>query len=96
MNEFLNSFEVLPQSEFPYVDSDVILNHMFDVINRQVFNSNLDGIQLEWCDKSSSHAIVTYEVRTMSTRQTYIRCSKTLFRNRSRQQFVEAILVKKP
>ncbi|XP_037033436.1 uncharacterized protein LOC119072352 [Bradysia coprophila] len=92
MKDFLNSSEMLPQSEFPYVGSDDILNHLFDVINRQVFNANLDGIKLEWCDTLSSRAIIAYEQSTYATRQTYIRCSKAWFRNRNRQQFVEAIL----
>lgn len=93
MTKFLNSREMLPQSQFPFVGSDEILNGLFDVINRQVFNANLNGIKLEWCDKLKSRAVIAYELITNTTTQTYIRCSKTWFENRNRQHFVEALLV---
>lgn len=93
MRDFLNSREVLPQSESPFVGSNEILAGVFDVINRQVFNANFDGIQLEWCDRLKSRACISYEQITYSTKQTYLRCSKAWFKNRNRQHFVEAILV---
>lgn len=89
----MNSREIFPEAKFPFVGSDEILNSVFDGIDRQVFNANLDGIKLEWCDKLKSRAVIAYERSTYSTKQTYIRCSKTWFKNRNRKQFVEAILV---
>lgn len=93
MRQFLNCREILPQSKVPFVGSNEILEGLFDVINRQVFNANFDGMKLEWCDKLRSRAVIAYEQTTYSTKQTYIRCSKTWFKNRNRQHFVEAVLV---
>ncbi len=93
MEAFLNSREILPQNEFPFAGSDEILKGVFELINRQVFNANLDGVKLEWCEKLKTRAVIAYEQRTHSNNQTYIRCSKAWFENRNRQQFVEAVLV---
>lgn len=82
-----------PQAVFPFVGSDEILKSVFDAIDRQVFNGNLNGIKLEWCDELKSRAIIAYEQSTFSTKQTYIRCSKAWFNHRNRKQFVEAVLV---
>lgn len=93
MKEFLNCREILPQTKYAFVGSDTILNGLFDVMNRQVFNANLDGMKLEWCDKLKSRGVIAYEQTTYSTKQTFIRCSKAWFKNRNRQHFVEALLV---
>lgn len=92
MRKFLDDRVVLPEAQFPFVGSYTILNGLFDVINMQVFNSNLDGVRLEWCDKLRSRAVIAYEQITSSTKQTFIRCSKDWFKNRSRRRFVEALL----
>lgn len=89
----INSRAILPEAEFPFVGSDEILKVVFDAINQQVFNGNLNGIKLEWCDKLKSRAVIAYEQTTYSTKHTYIRCSKSWFKNRNRKQFVEAVLV---
>ncbi|XP_031625882.1 uncharacterized protein LOC116342417 [Contarinia nasturtii] len=39
-----------------------------------------------------SRALVTYRQYTLTTRQTFIRCSEFWFKNRTRKQFMEAVL----
>lgn len=76
-----------------FVGSDAILSSVFDAIDQNVFNCNLDGTKLEWCDKLKSRAAVSYQQQTYSTRQTYIRCSKEWLKNCTRKQFMETVLV---
>lgn len=71
-----------------------ILTSVYDAIDQNVFNCNLDGIKLEWCDKLKSQVAITYQQSTYTKNQVYIRCSKQWLKNCTRKQFVEAILVK--
>lgn len=77
-----------------FVGSVPILTSIFDAIDQHIFNCNLDGVKLEWCDEMKSRAAVSYEQRTYSNKQIYIRFSKVWFGNRTRKQFVEAVLVR--
>lgn len=70
-----------------------ILTAVFESIDQNIFNCNLDGVKLEWCDVLKSCAAVSYEQRTYAAKQTYIRFSKAWFKNRTRMDFVEAVLV---
>lgn len=79
---------------FDFIGSSSILSSVFDAIDQNVFNCNLDGIKLEWCDKLESRAAVTYQQATYAKKQVYIRCSKQWLQNCTRKQFMEAILVK--
>lgn len=71
-----------------------ILTAVFEAIDQNIFNCNLSGVKLEWCDSLKSRAAVTYEQRTHAAKQTYMRFSKAWFKNRTRKNFVEAILVR--
>ncbi|XP_055313051.1 uncharacterized protein LOC129574707 [Sitodiplosis mosellana] len=75
-----------------FVSSDGMLQSIFDAIDQKIFNCNLDGIKMEWCDKLKSRAAVTYEKTSYSSKQIFIRCSKLWFKHRTRKQLVEAIL----
>lgn len=71
-----------------------ILKAVFESIDQHIFNCNLDGVQLEWCDELKTRAAISYEQRTIAAKQTYICFSKSWFKNRSRKDFVEAVLVR--
>lgn len=70
-----------------------ILTAVFESIDQYIFNCNLNGVKVEWCDELKSQAAISYEQRTFATKQTYIRFSKAWFKNRTRKNFVEAVLV---
>lgn len=75
------------------IGSTSYLNAVFDAIDQNVFNCNLDGVKLEWCDMLKSRAALTYQQATMAKKQVYIRCSKTYLKGYTRKRFVEVILV---
>lgn len=91
--DYSDNLPVKKSPEPTFVGSNVILSSIFDAIDQNVFNCNLDGTQLEWCDKLKSRAAVTYQQHTYSTRRTYIRCSKAWIKNCTRKQFMEIVLV---
>lgn len=71
-----------------------ILTAVFETIDQNFFNGNLEGVKLEWCDELKSRAAIGYEQRTYAATQRYIRFSKAWFKNRTRKNFVEAVLVR--
>lgn len=84
----------LPKVEERLVGSAFTLKAVFDAIDQNIFNCNLDGVKLEWCDKLKSRAAVTYQQNTFASKQVYIRCSKPYLKEYRRKQFVEVILVR--
>lgn len=82
------------RDESAYKFSTAVLSAIFDAIDQNVFNCNLDGIKLEWCDKLESRAAVTYQESTYTKKQVYIRCSKQWLEKCSRKQLIEVILVR--
>lgn len=90
---YARSYRV-PQADAPLIGSTSILNAVFDAIDQNVFNCNLDGVKLEWCETLKSRAALTYQQNTFANKQVYIRCSKPYMKDYRRKQFVEVILVR--
>lgn len=77
-----------------FIDSNPITNSVFDALDQNIFNCNLDGLKLEWCDTLKSRAAITYQQNTFANKQVYIRCSKPILKDYTHKQFMEVILVK--
>ncbi|XP_055317136.1 uncharacterized protein LOC129576301 [Sitodiplosis mosellana] len=81
-----------PKAESRLIGSTSILSAVFDAIDQNIFNCNLDGVKLEWCETLKSRAAVTYQQNTFANKQVYIRCSKPYLKDYRRKQFMEVIL----
>lgn len=90
--QFFFFFEL--KTKINFIGSIPILTAVFESIDKHIFNCNMDGVKLEWCDDLKSRAAVSYEQRSYAVKQTYIRFSKAWFKNRTRKNFVEAVLVR--
>lgn len=84
----------VPKADTRHIGSMSILNAVFDAIDQNIFNCNLDGVKLEWCETLKSRAAVTYQQNTFANKQVYIRCSKSYMKDYRRKQFMEVILVR--
>ncbi|XP_031632713.1 uncharacterized protein LOC116346675 [Contarinia nasturtii] len=79
-------------TESTFIGSTSTLKAVYDAIDQNIFNCNLDGVQVEWCDTLKSRAAFLYEQVTFTKRQLYMRCSKIWMKNYTRKQFIEVIL----
>lgn len=80
-------------AKMPFVGSHLILKAVFDAIDRNIFNCNLKGVELEWCENLESRSIFTYQQVTFTKSQVYMRCSEQWMKHYTRKQFIEAVMV---
>lgn len=90
---YARSYRV-PKADNRLIGSISILTAVFDAIDQNIFNCNLDGVKLEWCETLKSRAAVTYQQNTFANKQVYIRCSKSYMKDFRRNQFMEVVLVR--
>lgn len=70
-----------------------MLNVVYQSIDQKIFNCNLNDVKVRWCDELTSRAAVSYQLSSIAAKQTYMRFSKTWFKDRPLENFVQAVLV---
>lgn len=77
-----------------FIASDIAVMSLFDLLNKNLFESALDGITLKWLNGLKTRTAVGVTAKLGFRTKTFICLSRTLLEKCTHKQLVESLLVR--